>query len=136
MHINEFPGAGESSAYLAKYDSVHGQWPHACAFEDGHVVGLDPDDPIQVSYGERIDPSPSGKEARDTLRQDWSQGHNSTIVNGVSRIGWMTGGEKARWVDEDMADVFTRNALAFLDKSAAKKDTPFFLFFSTAVTRR
>ena len=38
MHINEFPGAGESSAYLAKYDSVHGQWPHACAFEDGHVV--------------------------------------------------------------------------------------------------
>ena len=38
MHINEFPGAGESSAYLAKYDSVHGQWPRACAFEDGHVV--------------------------------------------------------------------------------------------------
>jgi arylsulfatase A-like enzyme len=105
-------------------------------FEDGHVVGLDPDDPIQVSYGERIDPSPSGKEARDTLRQDWSQGHNSTIVNGVSRIGWMTGGETARWVDEDMADVFTREALEFLASAAPRERDdeqrkPWFLMFST-----
>ena len=38
MHINEFPGAGESSAYLAKYDSVHGQWPHECVFENGAIV--------------------------------------------------------------------------------------------------
>ena len=38
VHINEFPGAGESSAYLAKYDSVHGQWPKDCAFVDGNIV--------------------------------------------------------------------------------------------------
>ena len=38
MHINEFPGAGESSAYLAKYDSIHGQWPHECVFENGAIV--------------------------------------------------------------------------------------------------
>ena len=40
----------------------------------------------------------------------------------------MTGGESARWVDEDMADVFTEEALAFLE---ANKDRRFFLFFST-----
>jgi len=59
---------------------------------------------------------------------DWSHGHNSTIVNGISRIGWMTGGRKARWVDEDMADVITRKAVDFIGKN---KDKPFFLFYST-----
>lgn len=105
-------------------------------FEDGRVVGLDPEDPIEVSYRKRIDPSPSGKEARDTLRQDWSHGHNSTIVNGISRIGWMTGGEAARWVDEDMADVFVGEALEFLDAAASEVHQdggrkPWFLMFST-----
>ncbi|MEZ6015429.1 MAG: arylsulfatase [Planctomycetota bacterium] len=96
--------------------------------EDGRVVGLDPDDPIQVSYGPRIDQGPSGKEARDTLKMDWSHGHNQTIVNGISRIGWMTGGQAARWVDEDMADTLTARALAFIEANA---DRPFFLYFST-----
>ena len=110
-------------------------------FEQGRVVGLDPSDPIAVSYKGRIGDAPSGKEARDTLKQDWSHGHNSTIVNGVSRIGWMTGGEEARWVDEDMADVFTERALGFLQRATDRRDSaegasgadpkPWFLFFST-----
>ena len=33
-----------------------------------------------------------------------SHGHDMTIVNGISRIGYMTGGKAARWKDEDMAD--------------------------------
>ena len=37
-----------------------------------------------------------------------SHGHDQTIVNGISRIGYMTGGKAALWKDEDMADVFTR----------------------------
>ena len=96
--------------------------------EEGRVVGLDPKDPIAVSYGKRIGSAKSGSEARDTLKMDWSHGHNSTIVNGISRIGWMTGGHKARWVDEDMADVITRKAVDFIGKN---KDKPFFLFYST-----
>jgi arylsulfatase A-like enzyme len=105
-------------------------------FEQGLVAGLDPADPIEVSYGKRIGDEPSGKEARESLKQDWSHGHNSTIINGVSRIGWMTGGQKARWVDEDMADVFTEQAIAFLEravqaKAAGETDSPWFLFFST-----
>jgi arylsulfatase A-like enzyme len=51
-----------------------------------------------------------------------------TIVNGISRIGYMTGGKAALWKDEDMADVFTRKAVAFIEQQKTK---PFFLFFAT-----
>ncbi len=96
--------------------------------EEGHVVGLDPNDPIEVSYGKRIGNAPSGLERPDLLKMKWSHGHNNTIVNGISRIGWMTGGEKARWVDEDIADVITSKAVEFITDN---RDKPFFLFYST-----
>jgi arylsulfatase A-like enzyme len=98
--------------------------------ENDRVVGAESDDPIAVSYKERIDKSPSGAERLDSLKQRWSHGHDQSIVNGISRIGWMTGGEKARWVDEDMADVITGKAVAFIDRCAADQSN-FFLFFST-----
>ncbi|RMF43132.1 MAG: arylsulfatase [Planctomycetota bacterium] len=97
--------------------------------EQGRVVGLDPADPIRVSFGKRIDPNPSGAEVPPgSLKQMWSHGHNQTIVNGISRIGWMTGGQKARWVDEDMADTITHKAEEFLEQH---RQEPFFLYFST-----
>ncbi len=96
--------------------------------EQGRVIDLDPADPIEVSYGQRIDPSPSGAEQPEKLKQRWSHGHDQTIVNGISRIGWMTGGEQARWVDEDMADVITHKAKQFIDQHQRE---PFFLYFST-----
>lgn len=96
--------------------------------EQGRVVDLDAADPIKVSYDKRIDNSPSGEEAVESLKQKWSHGHNQTIVNGISRIGWMTGGQKARWVDEDMADVLVRKAHAFMEEHRAG---PFFLYLST-----
>ena len=39
-----------------------------------------------------------------------SQGHNNTIINGIPRIGWMTGGKSALWKDEDIADIITNKA--------------------------
>lgn len=96
--------------------------------EQGRVVDLDPADPIEVSYGKRIGDAPTGAERPGLLKQQWSHGHNHTIVNGVSRIGYMTGGQKARWIDEDMADVLVDRANRFLD---ADGEQPFFLFFST-----
>jgi arylsulfatase A-like enzyme len=57
-----------------------------------------------------------------------SHGHDQAIVNGVSRIGYMTGGKSALWVDENMADVFTEKAAAFITREKAK---PFFLYFAT-----
>ena len=45
-----------------------------------------------------------------------SHGHDNTIVNGISRIGFMSGGKAARWMDEDMADTFTQKAVAFIEQ--------------------
>jgi len=96
--------------------------------ENRRVVGLDPKDPIQVSFGKPIGNEPTGKDHPELLKMHPSHGHNQTIVNGISRIGYMTGGKAARWVDEDMADVITERAKAFIEKH---KDRPFFLYFST-----
>jgi arylsulfatase A-like enzyme len=57
-----------------------------------------------------------------------SEEHDQTIVNGIGRIGFMSGGKAARWVDEDMADVITRKAVAFVEDN---KDRPFLLYFAT-----
>jgi arylsulfatase A-like enzyme len=57
-----------------------------------------------------------------------SHGHDQTIVNGVSRIGYMSGGAAARWVDEDIADTITARAVSFIERN---KDRPFFLYFAT-----
>ncbi|WP_146429702.1 sulfatase family protein [Blastopirellula retiformator] len=96
--------------------------------ENHHVVGLDPNDPIEISYRDPIGDEPTGKENPDLLKMKLTHGHDKTIVNGISRIGYMSGGKSARWVDEDMADDITEKAVAFIDDNA---DQPFFLYFST-----
>lgn len=96
--------------------------------ENRQVVGLDPADPIRVGYDERIGDGPTGKDNPDLLKMQPSHGHDQTIVNGISRIGYMTGGKAALWKDEDMAQVFTGKATAFIEQH---KDTPFFLYFAT-----
>lgn len=96
--------------------------------ENGTVVGLDPDDPIEVNYKENYPGEPDGIKDRATLRMDWHHGHNQAIVNGIGRIGYMKGGQKARWRDEDMADTFVDKACAFMTQH---RDEPFFLYFAT-----
>ncbi|HDT12748.1 MAG TPA: arylsulfatase [Candidatus Aminicenantes bacterium] len=96
--------------------------------ENGRVVGLDPADPIRVSFGEPVGDEPTGKSHPGLLRMRPSHGHDQTIVNGVSRIGYMSGGAAARWVDEDMADTITGKAVSFIERNAAG---PFFLYFAT-----
>jgi arylsulfatase A-like enzyme len=96
--------------------------------ENRRVVGLDPDDPIQVSFDKPVGNEPTGKDHPELLKMHPSHGHNQTIINGISRIGYMSGGKAARWVDEDMADVITGKAKDFIENN---KDRPFFLYFST-----
>jgi arylsulfatase A-like enzyme len=93
--------------------------------EDHRVVGLDPSDPIEVSYSKPIGSEPTGKANPDLLRVRPSHGHDQTIVNGISRIGYMSGGKAARWNDETMSDQFVLKASAFI-RNRAKK--PFFLY--------
>jgi arylsulfatase A-like enzyme len=96
--------------------------------ENGHVVGLDPADPIKVSYGKKIGDGPFGFERPDLLRQKADREHGETIVNGISRIGYMTGGKAALWDEEEFHTTFTQRAAQFMQ---AAKDKPFFLFFPT-----
>jgi arylsulfatase A-like enzyme len=95
--------------------------------ENRRVVGLDPADPITVRYDAPIGDWPTGSARPDLLKVQPSHGHDQTIVNGISRIGYMTGGRAALWKDEDMAHVFTSRATAFI---AQHKDGPFFLYFA------
>jgi arylsulfatase A-like enzyme len=62
------------------------------------------------------------------LKVKLSVGHDGTIVNGISRIGFMSGGKAARWNDETLADTLTKKAVAFIERS---KDRPFFLYLAT-----
>lgn len=99
--------------------------------ENQNVVGLDPNDPIEVSFGKPVGDDPTGEDHPELLKIKWHHGHNATIVNGISRIGFMSGGHAARWKDEDMADVITNKAVTFIDQHVnAQKDQPFFLYFS------
>ena len=103
-----------------------------CVYVANHdVVGLEANDPISVSFRERIGNDPTGLDNPELLKVEWDHGHNSTIVNGISRIGFMTGGKAARWVDEDMADVITTQARSFIDRHVANHaGQPFFLYFN------
>ena len=95
--------------------------------ENGHVVGLDPEDPIEVNYRENFPGEPTGKENPGLLKMHWHHGHNNSIVNGIPRIGYMRGGESAKWVDEDMADTFLLRAQQYIRRH---KDEPFFLYYA------
>ena len=99
--------------------------------ENQRVVNLDPDDPIRVSYKEPFPGEPLGKdhpELLTVLKPSPNHGHDMAIVNGVSRIGYMKGGRKALWLDENIADSITNKAVKFIENN---KDTPFFLYFAT-----
>ena len=101
-----------------------------CVYVENHrVVGLDPTDPLEVSYGKhKIGNEPTGKEHPEMLTMKLHQGHDGTIVNGISRIGFMSGGKAARWNDETIAETLTGKACAFIEKH---HDKPFFLYFAT-----
>ncbi|MEA1886089.1 MAG: arylsulfatase [Bacteroidota bacterium] len=95
--------------------------------ENGDVVRLDPDDPIEVRYNENFPGEPTGLENPEMLKMMWDHGHNNSIVNGIPRIGFMKGGESARWVDENMADTFLVQAQNFISEH---KNEPFFLYYA------
>ena len=95
--------------------------------ENGRVDRLDPDDPIDVNYRENFPGEPTGKENPEMLKMKWHHGHFNSIVNGISRIGYMRGGASALWVDENMADTFLVKAQEYI---IGHKDEPFFLYYA------
>lgn len=101
-----------------------------CVFiEDGSVANWDQKAPIEVSYKENFPGEPTGKDNPELCYNlKSSVGHNQSIVNGIGRIGYMRGGGKALWKDENIADSITTHAVNFIK---ANKDKPFFMYFAT-----
>ncbi|NWK55901.1 arylsulfatase [Verrucomicrobiaceae bacterium N1E253] len=100
--------------------------------EDHKVVNLDPADPIKVSFRGNVFDSPTAKThpelIRPTHRDPVHEIRGGSIVNGICRIGFMTGGQTALWQDDSIADTITNKAVHFIKEN---KDKPFFLYFST-----
>jgi len=95
--------------------------------ENHLVVGLAPDDSLNVSYEKKIGNRPTGKENPELLRYKADPQHSNSIINGISRIGFMAGGQSAEWVDEDFPNKFVERSKKFIN---AVDQSPFFLFFS------
>lgn len=99
-----------------------------CVYVEGRrVVNLDPLDPIRVDYVKKIGSYPVGLEEPQALKVGADSQHSNTIINGISRIGYMDGGKSALWVDEEMPFVFLNKVDTFLQQH---QQSPFFLYFS------
>ncbi len=101
-----------------------------CVFiENGQVANYDPSAPIEVSYIKNFPGEPTGKDNPELLYNlKPSHGHDQSIVNGISRIGYMKGGGKALWKDENIADSITVHAIDFIKRH---KYEPLFMYFAT-----
>ncbi len=100
-----------------------------CVFVENHrVVRGDPADPIRVSYQGKIGDEPTGRDPGVKLKIRGDDHHSDTVINGIPRIGFMSGGTAAHWVDEDIADRLTTQAVKFIE---SHKDAPFFLYLAT-----
>jgi arylsulfatase A-like enzyme len=104
----------------ATVDRVPSVW-----IENHRVVNLDPADPIKVSYEKNISTEPTGIERPDLLKYQADKQHSCGIHNGISRIGYQSGGKAARFIDEELPDTVVAKSTAFI---AANKDKPFFLY--------
>lgn len=127
------PGPGEVGFDYSFILAATGDRVPCVYLQNGNVVGLDPADPIEVSYRAPFEGEPLGSthphliktHARSNGRQ-----HNCALINGIPRIGYMKGGTAALWKDEDMADRLTDEAIRFIAESA-QMDKPIFLYFAT-----
>ncbi|MGB0273551.1 MAG: sulfatase family protein [Opitutales bacterium] len=122
------PGPAEVGFDYSFHMAATGDRVPSVYIENGRIVGLDPNDPVEVSYQAPIGSEPTGLSHPQRLRIQSDEQHSGTIVNGVGRIGWMSGGNSARWDDEMMGDTFLGKALEFIGNC---QDQPFFLFYAT-----
>jgi arylsulfatase A-like enzyme len=97
--------------------------------ENRHVVNLDANDPIIISYDRPFTKEPTGKDNPEMLKMIPLPGHDGSIVNGVSRIGFMKGGKKALWNDEEIAITLVDKARKFIEQN---RGNLFFLYFATS----
>jgi arylsulfatase A-like enzyme len=96
--------------------------------ENDRIVNLDPNDPIEVKYNEKFGNLPTGREHPELLKMHTTHGHDNTIINGIGRIGFMTGGQSALWNDETIAETLSDKVIHFIKEN---KNVPFFVYLAT-----
>lgn len=121
------PGANEVGFDYSYLIPATGDRVPTIFVEDGIAVNLAETDTLRVSYDHRVGERPTGLERPDLLKYKADKQHSQTIVNGISRIGYMAGGKSAEWVDEEIPFVLTEKAKDFMNHN---KDNPFFLYYS------
>jgi len=94
--------------------------------ENGDVVNLDPADPITIDYENELPGEKNAHNSPELMEMRWDHGHQGTIINGIPRIGHMTGGKSALWDDSTMAEYFLSKAKTFV---ATNSNKPFFLYY-------
>jgi arylsulfatase A-like enzyme len=113
-------GFSRSFIIPATVDRVPSVW-----VENHNVVGLDSADPITVSYVRDLGVEPTGAARPELLRYRGDPQHSGTIINDISRIGFMKGGKAARFKDEELTTTVVRKSVEFLE---ANRAGPFFLY--------
>lgn len=92
-----------------------------------HIVNLSTGDPIAINYHHKIGNLPTGLEHPEMLKMQTDSQHSGTIVDSISRIGFMKGGQSAWWKDENIAQRLINQVRSFISKN---KKHPFFLYFA------
>ncbi|MDG2253888.1 MAG: arylsulfatase [Opitutaceae bacterium] len=121
------PGPKELGFEYSFHMAATGDRVPTVYIENGRIVNLDPNDPIEVSYIEQVGNDPTGLSHPELLKVQADEQHAKTIVDETSRIGYMTGGNNARWTDEEMPDEFLGKAVSFIEENHEK---PFFLYYA------
>lgn len=104
----------------------------AVYLENYRVAGWEAEDPLYIQFTDDPSegnpyPDPTGLSHPEMLKQPADTQHSGTITNRISRIGFMTGADNARFVDEDFLFVLSEKASDFMEEN---KDRPFFLYFA------
>ncbi|VGO16397.1 Arylsulfatase [Pontiella desulfatans] len=107
-----------------------------CVLMRNHrVIGLDPKDPLYVGnkLKEVQKPGstqyPDGRTNREAMTfYPSTHGHDNSVINGIGRIGYQSGGKSALWDDATLSDVFVEEMKSYI---ADHKEKPFFLYFAS-----
>jgi arylsulfatase A-like enzyme len=121
------PGPRELGFAYSFHMAATGDRVPTVYIKNGRIVNLDPADPVAVSYENALGADPTGISHPHLLKSQADEQHAKTIVDGTSRIGYMSGGKAARWTDEEMPDEFLREAVGFIERH---REEPFFLFYA------
>ena len=98
--------------------------------EGRRVIDLDLSDPLKVSFSRKVGNEPTGVSHPHLLTYGADGYHSGTIVNGISRIGWQSGGKAAWWDDELLTSRFVDRFRHVADRRTEAGAPPFFAFVS------